>query len=77
MAEAKKKIYEDIVKAIQQNDFGFSYGVGNICKWLPKYSLNEIKASLDKYLDDRLTKIVITNNNNSNKHIYYKLTHHS
>lgn len=72
MSVAKKRIYEDIVKALQQNSFGFPYGICNICKWLPKYSLNEIKSSLDKYLDDRLTKVVITSNNS--EHTYYKLS---
>lgn len=72
MSVAKKRIYEDVVKALQQNSFGFPYGIGNICKWLPKYSLNEIKASLDKYLDDRLTKVVITSNDS--EHTYYKLS---
>lgn len=72
MSVAKKRIYEDVVKALQQNSFGFPYGIGNICKWLPKYSLNEIKASLDKYLDDRLTKVVITSNDR--EHTYYKLS---
>lgn len=71
MAEAKKKIYEDIVKAIQQHDFGFPYGACSICKWLPNYSLNEIKASLDKYLDNRLIKVVVTGDDS--KSIYYKL----
>ena len=71
MTVAKKRIYEDIVKALQQNSFGFPYSVGNICKWLPKYSLNEIKTSLDKYMDDRLTKVVVTGSDS--KFIYYKL----
>lgn len=56
--EAKQEIYEEVISSLKRHgDDFFAYGIGNLSKWLPKYSKEEIQYSINKFKDDRLTVV--------------------